>query len=155
MEYENHYASNGKGNLAVTLGAIGTGLGLLSGNGGLNVLGGNGGCSEDHYVNRYELAMQNELASKDSKIALLESNIYVDSKIADVYERLNGKIGGIEAQMCQQNVLNAQLTANISCMQGAINTLQGLTKTIVPIDNVCPQPMMQYNSWTAPTTTGA
>jgi hypothetical protein len=29
----------------------------------------------------------------------------------------------------------------------------GLTKTIIPAANVCPQPMPQYNSWTAPTTT--
>lgn len=28
----------------------------------------------------------------------------------------------------------------------------GLTKTIVPITNVCPEPMKLYNSWTAPTT---
>jgi hypothetical protein len=157
MEYENKYASKGVGGTGLGLGIAGTALGLMAG--GLNGTGlfnGNGnccGCSEDHYVNRYELSMQNELASKDSKIALLESNIYVDSKIADVYERLNTKIGGIEAQICQQNVLNTQVAANISCIQGAINTLQGLTKTIVPIDNVCPAPMPQYNSWTAPTTT--
>ena len=92
MEYENHYSSNGKGNLGVTLGAIGTGLGLLGGNGLGNILGGNNAvCSEDRFVNRYEMNMQQELANKDSRIALLESNIYVDSKIADVYERL--KIG--------------------------------------------------------------
>lgn len=159
MEYENKYASNGKGNLGVTLGAIGTGLGVLSGGLG-SVLGngcgtawnnGNCGCSEDHYVNRYELGLQQELAAKDSKISLLESNIYVDSKIADVYERLNTKINGIEAQICQQAVVNAQITANISCMQNAINTLNGLTKTVIPITSVCPEPMPQYNSWTAPT----
>ena len=110
-------------------------------------------CSDNQHVNRYEMHLQNELAAKDSRIALLESNIYVDSKIADVYERLNTKIGGIEAQICQQNVVNAQIGANISCMQTAISALQGLTKTIIPIDNVCPAPMPQFNSWTAPTTT--
>jgi hypothetical protein len=158
MEYENRYASNGKGNLGVTLGAIGTGLGILSG--GLNgtgiLNGGNwnngcNGCSENHYVNRYELGLQQELAAKDTKIGLLESNIYTDSKIADVYERLNNKINCIEGQVSQQAVVNAQITANISCMQGAITALQGLTKTVIPIDNVCPAPMPQFNSWTAPT----
>lgn len=157
MEYENKYASKGVAGTGLGLGIAGTALGLLAGGNGLGGVGlfnggcNNSGCSEDHYVNRYELSMQNELASKDSKIALLESNIYVDSKIADVYERLNTKIGGLEAQICQQAVVNAQVTANISCIQGAINTLQGLTKTIIPIDNVCPAPMPQYNSWTAPT----
>lgn len=156
MEYENNYSSNGKGNLGVTLGAIGTGLGLMAG--GLNGIGlfngnGNCGCNENHYVNRYELGLEKELAAKDSRIGLLESNIYTDSKIADVYEKLNGKIGVLEAQISNQAVVNAQITANISCMQNAINTLNGLTKTVIPIGNVCPSPMPQYNSWTAPTTT--
>ena len=159
MEYENKYASKGVAGAGLGLGIAGTALGLLNGN-GLGILGGNNGyncgCSEDHYVNRYELDMENKLVAKDSEIALLKSNIYTDQKIADVYERLNTKIGVLEGQICQQSVVNAQITANISCMQGAISTLQALTKTVIPIDSVCPAPMPQYNSWTAPTaTTGA
>lgn len=158
MEYENKYASKGVAGAGLGLGIAGTALGVLAG--GLNGTGlfnGNncsgGCCSEDHYVNRYELDMENKLVAKDSEISLLKSNIYTDQKIADVYERLNGKIGILEGEICKQSVVNAQVTANISCMQGAIATLQSLTKTIVPIDNVCPAPMPQYNSWTAPTTT--
>jgi hypothetical protein len=158
MDVENRYASKGVAGSGLGLGIAGTALGLLS-NGGLGNIFGNGncGCSEDHYVNRYELGLQQELAKKDSKISLLESNIYVDSKIADVYERLNTKIGGLESQICQQAVINSQVTANISCMQNSINTLMGLTKTVIPIGNVCPSPMPEFNSWTAPTapTTGA
>lgn len=152
MEYENKYASKGVAGSGLGLGIAGTALGLL-GNGALGGLfsGNNCACSDDHYVNRYELGLQQELAAKDSKIGLLESNIYTDSKIADVYERLNAKINGIESQVCHQAVVNAQITANISCMQNAINTLNGLTKTVIPITSVCPEPMPQYNSWTAPT----
>lgn len=150
MELENKYASKGVAGSALGLAIGGLSLGLL--NGGLGELLGNGnGCSEDHYVNRYELGLQQELSAKDSKIGLLESNIYTDSKIADVYERLNQKIGCLEGQIANQAVVNAQITANIACMQGTISTLQGLTKTIIPITNVCPEPMPQYNSWTAPT----
>ena len=117
-----------------------------------NILGGNrSGNSCDNTVSRYELSLQQEIAAKDTRIGLLESNIYTDSKIADVYERLNTRINGIEAQICQQNVINAQITANLACQQNTLNTLMGLTKTIVPITNVCPEPMPQYNSWTAPT----
>lgn len=143
---EMQYASNGKGNLGVTLGAIGTGLGVLSGGLG-SVLGngcgtawnnGNCGCSEDHFVNRYELGLQQELAAKDSRIGLLESNIYTDSKIADVYERLNAKIGGLEAQICQQNVYNATNTATLNCMSGQIAQLMSLTKMVIPNTSVCP-----------------
>ena len=101
---------------------------------------GSGECSEDHCVNRYELGLQHELAAKDSKISLLESNIYVDGKIADVYERLNTKIGVIEHELCDQRVYNATNTATVSCLQQQIATLAALTKVVVPITNVCPQP---------------
>ena len=157
MEYENKYASKGVAGTGLGLGIAGTALGLLGGNGlnGLLGVNNNCGCSEDHYVNRYELAMQNELASKDSKIALLESNIYVDSKIADVYERLNTKIGGLEAQICQQNVYNATNTATINCMASQIAQLQGLTKLVIPNTSVCPGwGNVTVTPVTAPTTAG-
>jgi hypothetical protein len=60
---------------------------------------------------------------------------------------------GVNAQLCAQSVVNAQVAANLSCMQGNIATLMGLTKTIIPITNVCPEPMPALNSWTAPTAT--
>lgn len=78
------------------------------------------------------------MADAESKIRLLESNIYTDSKIADVYERLNTKIAGVEAQICQQNVYNATNTAALTCMQGQIAQLMGLTKLVVPNGSICP-----------------
>lgn len=139
MEYENKFASKGVAGSGLGLGIAGTALGLLN-NGTLGGLfgGNNCGCSEDHYVNRYELGLQQELAAKDSKIGLLESNIYTDSKIADVYERLNTKIGGLEAQICQQNVYNATNTATLNCISGQVAQLMSLTKTVIPNGNVCP-----------------
>ena len=150
MEHENHYASRGVGNTALGLSIGALGAGLLSGSYG-NILGGNilgngnGNCNGNGaVVNRYELGLQQEIANRDTKISLLESNIYTDAKIADVYERLNtkfeNKIGCLESQICAQSVINAQVTANIACMQNNISTLMGLTKTIVPIDSICPTP---------------
>lgn len=155
MEYENKYASKGVAGAGLGLGIAGTALGLLSGNGLSGILGANAvrGCSEDHCVNRYELGMQNEIAAKDNKIALLESNIYTDSKIADVYERLNNKIGCIEGQLAQQAVYNATNTGLISCLQSQVAQLQGLTKVVIPTTSICPEVMPRYNSYTAPTTT--
>lgn len=52
------YASNAKGNLGVTLGAIGTGLGILDG--GASMLGkvlGNNSTPEGATVSRYELGL--------------------------------------------------------------------------------------------------
>ena len=138
MDVENRYASKGIAGSGLGLGIAGTALGLLNGGGLGNWLGNGNCCSEDHYVNRYELGLQQEVAAKDSKIALLESNIYVDSKIADVYERLNTKIGGLESQICQQAVYNATNTATVNCMAGQIATLMSLTKTVVPNSSICP-----------------
>ena len=152
------YASKGVGTAGLTTGIIGTALGVLNG-GGLNILGGmnggtaNCGCSENMVVNRYELAQEQKISDLQSQIALRDANIYQDAKTLELYKYVDGKFAGIEAQLCQQAVVNAQITANIGCMQQSISALQGLTKTVVPIDNVCPNPMPQYNSWTAPTTT--
>ena len=144
MEMENKYASKGIGGTAVGL-AIGA-LGLEGLRGGLGgILGGGCGCSEDHAVNRYELALQQELAAKDSRISLLESNIYVDSKIADVYERLNTKIGAVEAAVNAQAVFNATTTATVNCINGQIAQLMSLTKLVIPNASICP-------GWTTTTT---
>ena len=147
------FASKGVANTALGL-SIGSTVGWLLSGGLGNILGGgNCGCSEDHVVNRYELSLQQELAAKDSHIGLLEADKYTDQKIADFADRVSARFRNVEAQIAAQAVTNAQVAANISCMQGTIATLSGLTKTIVPIDNVCPHPMPQYNSWTAPTAT--
>lgn len=154
MENENRYASKGVGGTALGLSIGALGAELLGGTFN-NILGGNRNGCEGHMVSRYELGLQQEIAAKDSKIGLLEANIYSDAKIADVYERLNTKfetkIGCLEAQINQQSVINAQITANLACQQNTLNTLMGLTKTIIPINNVCPEPMPALNSWTAPT----
>lgn len=122
----------------LTTGIIGSALGLMQ-NGALgNIFGSNNCCNEDHYVNRYEMSLQNQLAAKDGRISLLESNIYTDSKIADVYERLNTKIAAVESQICTQAVYNATNTAAMNCMQGQIATLMALTKTVVPNSSICP-----------------
>lgn len=165
------YGSKGATSAALGTGIAGLSLGVL--NSGLfgNLLGNNncgcgnmpyvqpmmahpaahamGCCSENTMINRYEAGLQQEIAAKDAKIGLLESNIYTDQKLADVYERLNAKIeattaaancriDGAYAQLNQQAVMNATITANLGCMAQQIAQLQGLTKLVVPNTSVCP-----------------
>lgn len=131
------FASKGVAGSGLGLGIAGTALGLL--NGGLgNIFGGFNNCSDNQFINRYELERENKLVAKDSEIALLKSNIYTDQKITDVYERLNNKIAGVEAAVNTQAVVNATMTSTISCMQGQIAQLQTLTKLVVPNSSVCP-----------------
>lgn len=141
MEVE--YGSKALAGSGLGLGIAGTALGLL--NGGLNgILGGgcnngwNHGCSENNLVNRYELNMQTELAAKDGRIALLESNIYTDQKLNDLRNYIDAKVGAVEGAVNAQAVYNATQTATIGCIQNQVAQLFGLTKLVVPNTSVCP-----------------
>lgn len=147
--HEYDVASSGVGGTGLGLGIADTALGLLNSNGnGLlgGLFGGNNNnncqCHENMFVNRYELSMQNALAAKDARIGLLESNIYTDQKIADVYERLNVKINANkdaqDAINLQQAVYNGTNTAALNCLQGQVAQLYSLTKLVVPNTSVCP-----------------
>ena len=142
--HEYNVTGQGQGNFN-TVGAAG-GVGWIAEKlfGG-NILGGNNNCapcSENMLVNRYEMSMQQTIAAKDARIGLLESNIYTDQKIADVYERLNTKINAVkdaqDAINTQQAVYNGVNTATLNCMQGQIAQLYSLTKLIVPNGSICP-----------------
>lgn len=121
MEYENKYASNAKGNLGVTLGAVGAGAALLNGglNGVLGSLGGNYGYSGrgwnngegsygscDHFVNRYEAGQSARIAELETEVKLRDSTIYTDQKTLDLYKYFDGEIKDI------RNVLSAQAVHN-------------------------------------------
>ena len=111
------YASNGKANAALTTGIIGTagvGLGLLG-----NLLGGGwganpataaamaaGACSENTPVTRYELDREQQLAAKDSEIALLKANTYNDQKSLELYAYRDVQLKDIRKSICDQAVHN-------------------------------------------------
>lgn len=135
------FASKGVAGAGLGLGIAGTALGLLNGGAGLlNLHSGIAGgcCSENTAVNRYELNLTQEIASKDARIGLLESQVYVDQKLTEVYKDLNAQINAIQAQLAQQAVYNATNTATIGCIQNQVNQLFGLTKLVVPNTSVCP-----------------
>ena len=151
-------ASAGVGGAALGTGIAGLSLALL--NGGLgNILGGLGGCA-NQYATKSDVAYSQELAKKDSEIALLKSEQNTEVKIADVYDRLITRINADRqaqndwnaAQMvnnCTMSNAIATNTASISSLQNCCNSI---TKLVVPKDAICPAVMPQYNSWTAPTT---
>lgn len=153
MDYQ--YSSNGKGNAALTTGIIGTALGVL--NGGLGNIGwGNNNVEGKQFVTKDELDYVQTISAKDSEIALLKSEANTEVKIADVYERIMTRVNADQRQQADINaaqaVYNATSNSAIAVLQSQVGVLNGLTKTVVPINNVCPQPMPQYNSWTTPTT---
>lgn len=140
-----HVTGQGQGNYNSVAGSLGIASFLgLNANNILGGLGRNCGCGDgsSNPISRYEAGMMQELAAKDGKIALLESNIYTDQKIADVYERLNSKIernrDEQQAINMQQAVYNGVNTATIECVKNQIAQLMGLTKLIVPNGSICP-----------------
>lgn len=148
MEME--YASKGKANAALTTGIIGTAgvaLNMLQ-NGGLAGIFGNTksncGCNDDAPISRYDAALYGRISQLEQRNALLESENFTNTKIAGMNDIYNERFRVIEAQLAQQAVTNAQVVANISCMQNSISSintmLEGLTKTVIPITNICPQP---------------
>ena len=110
------YASNGKANAALTTGIIGTagvGLGLLgnllSGGWGANPAAAAvaaGACSENTPVTRYELDREQQLAQKDSEIALLKANTYNDQKMLEMYAYIDGQLKDVRKSLCDQAVHN-------------------------------------------------
>lgn len=118
-------------------------------------------CSENNYVNRYELSLEQANASKDAEIALWKAKDEIKQQMIDLTKYVDGKVEGVKADLnsykeaqaaekIQQAALNATQTATIKCMQQQIAGLNGnfgnLTKNYVPSYNVCQQPNCGCNT---------
>lgn len=124
--YDVKVASKGATDYAVVGGSLGIAsfLGLNAGNilggcgGGLfGNRSGNYGCSPaDMPVTRYEMAMQQEIASKDSRIALLEANTYQDQKSLELYKYVDGKFNSINEVLAAQAVRNQAINDSIQSL---------------------------------------
>lgn len=131
----------GRGTTA--LGIIGTALGGLAAS-GVNLLGGG-----ENFVNRYEMEQEKAIAQKDAEIAYWRGQDKTNEKISAAYANLEGQLKELAKEVrCNkdaqadvnlaQAVYNGTNTATISCIKEQVAVLQGLTKTIVPNDNICP-----------------
>lgn len=135
------YASKGVANAGLTTGIIGTALGALSTGIVPNLWNGNNNhcCNSDSMpVNRYEAMQSARIAELETEVKLRDANTYTDQKILEVYRYFDGKLDGVNAAICQQNVYNATNTAALNCLSGQVAQLMGLTKLVVPNGSVCP-----------------
>ena len=156
--YEHSVTSQGQGALNTVLGGLGTAsfFGVNAGN-VLGGLGRNCGCNgyntADAPISRYEANMMNEMAGKDSKIALLEAQIYTDQqtdkKVGEAIAFVRSEVKELAAEVrafekeqnainLQQAVYNGVNTAAVECIKNQVAQLQGLTKLVVPAANICP-----------------
>jgi hypothetical protein len=127
--YDVKVPSQGEVTYGTVAGSLGLasflGLGANNGNNGGGLLGNlfgnrNCGCSEDHCVNRYELAMEQQLAAKDSRIALLEANTYNDQKTLELYRYIDAQLNAINNRLAAQDVRN----------QGVADAIREVSKDI-------------------------
>ena len=154
LEHDNDYANKGVAGAGLGLGIAGTALGLL--NGGLGNLGFGGvapraACPEDHFYSRYDASKDARIAELETEVKLRDANTYTDSKILELYRYVDGKLDGVNAAICAQNVYNATNSAAIGCINNQIAQLMSLTNFNVNGEKVCPPYMPRYNSWVAPT----
>lgn len=106
------------------------------------------------WVSQPEFEQGQRISSLESENALLRAEKNTDSKIIDVYEKLDSKIrtleGTVNAFKSEQGVINTQVISGISVLQNQIAVLNSLTTTKIPITNVCPEPMQRYNNFVVP-----
>lgn len=155
--------SAGVAGAGLGLGIAGTALALLQ-NGGLgNILGGFGGCGQ--YATKSDIGYSQELAKKDSEIALLKSEQNTEIKIADVYDRLITKINANQLAQAEWNaaqaVNNCKMSNAIAVNSNSIAALQSccnsITKLVVPNSAICPgwgDVTVSVTPTTTPTTAG-
>lgn len=133
------FASKGVAGSGLGLGIAGTALGVL--NGGLgNILGGIGGCncSENMYVNRYEATQNARIAELETEVKLRDANFYTLGEMGKLRDYVDRRFDKVEHEICDQKVLNATVTANMTCMASQIAALNSLTKLVVPNASICP-----------------
>ena len=175
------YASKGVAGTGLGLGIAGTALGLLNNNGG-NVLGGllGGGSNKmsellaensmlksENYSDKvakevYAQTVADNNALKEEMFKFIKPisdqvvQNQVDSAVLKAQIEKDKEIAKLQMEncCCQINGKIDMVASTSACGIAQLsNVVSGITKTIVPISSVCPQPMPQYNSWTAPTTT--
>lgn len=155
-------ASAGVGGAGLGLGIAGTALGLLNGNGG-NILGGLFGGNANCNSLMSELAREKAERFAEKTGAEIYNAMFSQYKeLVQATTNIDKRVSALEvAGPLREQLLNQRIDCCCNSMNAGLSALQAtvanITKTIVPIASVCPQPMPQYNSWTAPTaeTTGA
>lgn len=174
------YASKGVAGTGLGLGIAGTALSLLNNNGG-NVLGGllgggsnrmsellaeNSMLKSENYSDKvakevYAQTVADNNALKDEMYKFIKPisdqvvQNQVDSAVLKAQIEKDKEIAKLQMDncCCQLNSKIEMVASTSACGIAQLNNIvSNITKTIVPISSVCPQPMPQYNSWTAPTT---
>jgi hypothetical protein len=108
---------------------------------------------------RDRLAQEKEISRLTSERDMLLSDQRNEVKMLEVYKYLDAKDKAQSEALAQfkaeQAVINAQVGANLALNQDNIRdlrfTIGHLTKTVIPINNICPTPAVAETQPTTPT----
>lgn len=146
MVINKEYASKGVAGAGLGTGIAGLSLSVINAMGGLAGLGGlfnnnrNSGCSNDMVsamvmadylrgrgaapcgsdcdpVTQREMRLVQEIAAKDSQIALRDANTYGDQKMLELYKYVDGRFRAIEAKQGEQDVKNQATKDSFQLLQ--------------------------------------
>ena len=145
------YASNGKGNLGVTLGAIGTGLSFFNGSNPISGLFGGG--NNANYVTRDMLDLELKVIECQKDNAILNAELNTEKKMVEVFNASNNKTNEVFDRLsnriltlerivadnaASQAVINCNASSSIGILQTQVGQLYTMTKMVIPNGNVCP-----------------
>lgn len=149
--------SAGVGGAGLGLGIAGTALGLLNNNGG-NILSGLFGGGTQTTALMSELAKEKaERFAEKTGSEIYNAMFSQYKELAQATTNIDKRVSALEvAGPLREQLLNQRIDCCCNSMNAGLSALQAtvanITKTVVPISAVCPQPMPQYNSFVVPTT---
>jgi GDP-D-mannose dehydratase len=91
-------------------------------------------------VNRYEATQQARISELETEVKLRDANFYTLGEMGKLRDYVDGKFARVEKEICEQHVLNTATTSTINCLASQVAQLMSLTKTVIPIASICPQP---------------
>lgn len=159
------FASKGVANAGLTTGIIGTVLGAAANSNNCNggILGGLFGSNR---CGGMGLAESQFVASILAENGMLKAENYSDRVAKEVYQQTLADNKQLRQDIRDELALREQITAGkieslanvTTCSFNAVNTaianlantVNGITKCVIPTTAICPEVMPRYNSWTAP-----
>lgn len=102
-------------------------------------------------VSRYDAQKDARIAELETEVKLRDANTFTMGEMNKMRNYVDSKLECINSAINQQAVYNATNTSTIACLSNQVAQLMALTKCVIPTTSICPEPMLKYNSWTAPT----
>ena len=81
-------------------------------------------CSENMPVTRYDLEREQQLAAKDSEIALLKANTYNDGKMLEVYGYIDRQLKDVREALCKQAVHNQRTEDSFALVKQDVESVR-------------------------------